>query len=81
MAQFAKFASDAYLHAPVLDRTALSGPFDYSQATPDVEQAYSGPIHEASFINMITTVGLKLVRTRGPIETLVIDKAERPSSN
>lgn len=81
MPQLAKFASDYHLHVPVLDRTGLSGPFDYRQAVPDDEPAYSGPAHTQSFMNMVSTVGLKLERSKGPVEILVIDKAERPSAN
>ena len=81
MAQLAKFASDSMLNVPVLDRTGLSGPFDYKQAVPDDEPAYSGPSHQASFLNMLSVVGLKLERSKGPVEVLVIDHAEKPSSN
>lgn len=81
MPQLAKFASDFYLHVPVLDRTELSGPYDYRQAVPDDEPAYSGASHEVSFLNMFSAVGLKLVRSKGPVEVLVIDKAEKPSPN
>ena len=34
MPRLAKFAADYVLHSPVLDRTELSGPFDYRQPTP-----------------------------------------------
>ena len=81
MPQLAKFASDYMLGVPVLDRTELSGPLDYWQAVPDDEPAYSGPSHQDSFMNMLSVVGLKLERSRGPVETLVIDKAEKPSPN
>jgi uncharacterized protein (TIGR03435 family) len=81
MPQLAKFASDHMLNVPVLDRTELSGPFDYRQAVPDDEPAYSGPSHQGSFINMLSVVGLKLERSKGPVEVLVIDHAEKPSSN
>jgi uncharacterized protein (TIGR03435 family) len=80
MPQLAKFAYDR-TGTPVLDRTGLSGPFDYRQAVPDDEPAYSGPAHIDSFMNMLSTVGLKLERSKGPVETLVIDKVEKPSAN
>ncbi len=78
MPQLAKFASDR-VGAPVLDRTELQGQFDYRQRVPDYEPAYAGDAHTDSFMNLLRTVGLKLERSKGPIETLVIDKAERPS--
>jgi uncharacterized protein (TIGR03435 family) len=81
MPQLAKFTSDYMLHVPVLDRTGLSGPFDYRQAVPDDEPVYGSPGNVDSFMNMLSVVGLKLERSKGPVETLVIDKAEKPSPN
>ncbi len=81
MGQLAKFASDNQLHAPVLDQTDLAGIFDYRQAVPDDEPAYTGAAHTQSFMRMIEVVGLKLEKSKGPVETLVIDHAERPTPN
>jgi uncharacterized protein (TIGR03435 family) len=81
MPQLAKFASDHILNVPVLDRTELSGAFEYRQIVPDDEPAYSGPGHQGSFVNMISAIGLKLERSKGPVEVLVIDHAEKPTSN
>jgi uncharacterized protein (TIGR03435 family) len=78
MPQLAKFAGDSYLHAAVLDRTGLSGQFDYREAVEHEEGARGDDV---SFLNMLSTVGLKLERSRGPVETLVIDNAEKPSPN
>jgi uncharacterized protein (TIGR03435 family) len=60
MAQFARLAGNAYLGAPVLDRTSLSGQFDYFQPTrvPDSEANYADPTD--SFLQPITELGLKL---------------------
>jgi uncharacterized protein (TIGR03435 family) len=79
MPQLAKFASDYVLHAPVLDRTELSGSFDYSQHVPDAEPNYSD--NSESFLRLIPELGLKLVRAKGPIEIFVIDHAAKPSPN
>ena len=80
MPQIAKFASDNMLHAPVLDRTNLSGAFDYRQPqSPASDLEDRGDA--ASFQNFIRDIGLKLERTTGPVETLVIDHAEKPSPN
>jgi uncharacterized protein (TIGR03435 family) len=79
MPQLAKFASDNMLRAPVLDRTRLTGSFDYWG--PPVEwNAYQADI-PGSFLHMIGEIGLKLVPSRGPVETLVIDHAQAPSPN
>jgi uncharacterized protein (TIGR03435 family) len=81
MPQLAKFAADNMLHAPVIDKTGLNGPFDYKQpnALPDSEVDYSNPIRP--FLNLIPEMGLKLERSKGPVETFVIDHVEKPSSN
>jgi len=80
MPQLAKFASDFILHVPVLDRTELSGSFNYRQSQPDLEPKYSGDQSE-SFLNYLAEVGLKMERSKGPVETLVIDHAAKPSPN
>jgi uncharacterized protein (TIGR03435 family) len=79
MSQLAKFASDYILHAPVLDRTELSGSFDYKQTLADLEPSYSD--NSDSFLRLIPELGLKLERARGPVEILVIDHAARPTPN
>ena len=79
MPQLAKFASEYILHAPVLDRTELSGSFDYKQRLPDPEPNYSD--NTDSFLRLIPELGLKLERTKGPVEIFVIDHAAKPSPN
>ena len=34
-----------------------------------------------SFQRLVPELGLKLVRSKGPVETFVIDHAEKPSEN
>jgi uncharacterized protein (TIGR03435 family) len=79
MPQLAKFAEDYFLHAPVMDRTGLSGSFDYRQPTrlPDSEVDYGDP----PFLQLIPELGLKFETATGPVETFVIDHAERPTPN
>jgi uncharacterized protein (TIGR03435 family) len=77
MPQLAKFAADHVLHVPVLDRTDLQGAFDYRQAQPDLEPNYSGDQSD-SFRHALAEMGFKLVRAKGPVETLVIDSAAKP---
>jgi len=79
MPQLATFASDYVLHAPVLDRTELSGSFDYKQTSPDSEPNYSD--NSDSFLRLIPELGLKLERSKGPVEIFVIDHAAKPSPN
>jgi uncharacterized protein (TIGR03435 family) len=78
-AQLAKYASDYKLHAPVLDQTELIGAFDYTQPVPDLDPDYNN--NSESFLRMITQLGLKLDRSQGPVEILVIEQAQKPSAN
>lgn len=67
-----------YLERPVLDRTELKGSFDFRVAYssgdphPDIISAILGSVQE---------LGLKLQAARSPVETLVIESAEKPSEN
>jgi len=79
MPQLADFASAYYLHAPVLDRTELNGLFDYRQPAADEEPNYSD--NSESFQRLLSELGLKLVRSKGPVEVFIIDRAEKPSQN
>jgi len=81
MPQLAKFAADNILRAPVVDVTGMGGMFDYRQAValPEGEANYRD--NTDSFLRFIAEVGLRLERTKGPIEGLVIDHAEKPAAN
>jgi uncharacterized protein (TIGR03435 family) len=80
MPQLAKYAADYIAHIPVLDRTELSGPFDYKQRLPDLEPNY-GPDQTDTFLHFLSELGLKLERSKGPVESFVIDHAAKPSPN
>ena len=60
----------------VVDRTGLEGRFDMSLRYSRV----GGPESDAPdiFTAVQEQLGLKLEATRGPVEVLVIDSAERP---
>jgi uncharacterized protein (TIGR03435 family) len=75
MQELAKFASEYVLQAPVLDQTGLTGAFDYRQTVPDSDPEFD---HNTSFLRFISELGLKLDKSRGPIEILVIDSAAKP---
>ena len=79
MPQLARFASDHVLYAPVLDRTGLSGSFDYKQRQLDLEPNYGD--NSDSFLRLIPELGLKLERSKGSVEIFVIDHAAKPSPN
>ena len=70
---------------PVVDRTGLSGAFDIDLMwTPDQASGPDGPPPAAGgdgvslFAAIQEQLGLKLDAQRAPVDTLVIDSAERP---
>ncbi len=83
------------LGRPVQDMTGLSGVFDFSltwtpdqsQATPkpgvpgDAAQNSDSDSRPSLFTAVQEQLGLKLESRRGPVETFVIDHAERPAQN
>lgn len=83
MRQLANFAGDFYLNSPVLDQTGLSGSYDFRWRmlliNPDQPDSRLGSKEE--FMQFVQVMGLKLIPSTGPVETLVIDHAERPSEN
>jgi uncharacterized protein (TIGR03435 family) len=76
----------------VVDRTGIAGSFDVeltfdpasaAQAPPGAPAGPS-PIDDTKpsiFAALQEQLGLKLESTRGPIDVLVIDQAERPTAN
>jgi uncharacterized protein (TIGR03435 family) len=60
------------LHRPVLDKTGISGIFDFDESIVDAPE-------KALFAEVQEQLGLKLVPATETIEVLVIDHVERPS--
>lgn len=81
MPQLAWFASSFILHASVTDRTGLQGTFYFRESSPDPNPQYSGEGQKSSFIEFLSEAGLKMVRAKGLVETLVIEHAEKPTPN
>ena len=67
------------LERPVIDRTGLSGHYDFSLTFNDL-QTNSAPIG-ASIFEPIQELGLKLEAQRETIQFLIIDSVNRPSAN
>ena len=67
-----------WLGRPVQDHTGLAGTYDFEYQTgnddPDSDKT-------VGIIKSMQEIGLKLVQGKGPVETIVIDHAERPSAN
>jgi len=77
--QLAKFAADYVLHKPVIDQTGLEGSFDYRDPDAKIDQGNTD--FEGSFTVFIRDIGLKLTSAKGPVETFVIEHAEKPLAN
>ncbi len=86
----------ASLGRPVVDRTGLSGEFDFElsfspDSVPDrgwpgnrptaADQPPGDPSKPTLFVALEEQLGLKLESTKGPVEMLVVDHVERPSEN
>jgi uncharacterized protein (TIGR03435 family) len=75
------FALSDNLSRTVVDKTGLSGNFDIDlKWTPDDQQGMpdAGP---ALFTAIEEQLGLKLVPSKGPVDTIVVDHVEKPSEN
>jgi uncharacterized protein (TIGR03435 family) len=93
MADFAGVLQSAVLDRPVVDKTGLTGRWDFQvRWTPDESQFASmgvrvpPPTNDPAappgiFTAFTEQLGLKLDPVRAPVEVLVIDKVEKPSEN
>lgn len=88
LAEFASVLQRSPLDRPVVDRTGLSGRYDFDlEFSPD-ERLWGGTVTlpEKSdrpdlFRAIQEQLGLRLESTRGPVDALIIDQIERPSEN
>jgi uncharacterized protein (TIGR03435 family) len=65
---------------PVVDRTGLTGTFDWRLRWTPEPLPRAEPLDSVTlFTALQEQLGLKLDSTRGPVEVLVIDSAERPT--
>jgi uncharacterized protein (TIGR03435 family) len=79
----------AVLDRPVVNKTGLAGRYDFDLTWAPDETQFGGDVPIASadapspplFTAMQEQLGLRLEATRGPVDALVIDTAERPSAN
>jgi len=72
------------LHAPVADRTGLSGEFSFKLVwSPETiaDNAQPDPFGRSLFVAVQEELGLMLNPTKLPVQVLVIDQAEKPSEN
>jgi uncharacterized protein (TIGR03435 family) len=77
--QLATFTSMVLQH-PVIDRTDMTGAFDYRSPSPQ-SSTNSADDFSGSLVNLLHDIGFKLEQTKGPVETFIIDHAVEPSPN
>lgn len=75
------YALSGRLRAPVVDRTGLTGPFDYDVvfSREDVPSDTGGPPALATALQ--EKMGLRLEKTRSQVDIIVVDHVEKPSAN
>jgi uncharacterized protein (TIGR03435 family) len=89
MAELASVMQRAALDHPVVDKTGLSGRYDFDLEWAPDETQFGGAIPKSAddsgrpdlFKALQEQLGLKLEATKGPVDVLVIDHVERPSEN
>ena len=89
MGSFVSLLQRAIVDRPVVDKTGLTGRYDFELNWAPDESQFEGSVPAASsdapvpglFTAMEEQLGLKLIATRGPVDALVVDRAERPSAN
>jgi uncharacterized protein (TIGR03435 family) len=91
MAEFAAVLQHGPVDRPVVDKTTLTGRYDFDLDWAPNEDEFGGmmstrpPLADDSakpdLFAAIQQLGLRLLSTRGPVETFVIDNSERPSDN
>lgn len=90
MAELAWVMQRSALDRPVVDKTGLSGRFDFDlEWTPDDTQFDGNAVRvtgaadsgKSALFSALQQLGLRLEATRGPISALVVDHAEKPDDN
>jgi uncharacterized protein (TIGR03435 family) len=69
------------LERPIIDRTGLTGKYDFELKLKPSPEGPTGPSGESLFTAIEEQLGLKLEPIKAVVEILVIDRAERPSAN
>lgn len=89
MRDFVSLLQRAVLDRPVVDKTGLTGKYDFDLEWAPDETQFGGEVPVAPsdapvaplFSAIQDQIGLRLIATRGPVDALVVDKAERPTAN
>ena len=89
MAELASVMQRAALDHPVVDKTGLSGRYDFDLEWAPDETQFGGAIPKSTddtgrpdlFKALQVQLGLRLEATKGAVEVMVIDHVERPTEN
>jgi uncharacterized protein (TIGR03435 family) len=75
-----QLASQAQLGRPVVDRTGIAGDWDFELTFMQAAAPPNSDLPDL-FTALREQLGMKLESQKGPVEKLIIDRAERPSAN
>lgn len=89
MTEFASLLQRAVLDRPVVDKTGLSGRYDFDLDWAPDETQFGGEVPTARgdapsppfFTAIEQQIGLRIEAVKGPVMALVIDSAQRPIAN
>jgi uncharacterized protein (TIGR03435 family) len=89
MDDFVAMLQRATLDKPTVNKTGLAGRYDFDLAFAQDETEYGGEVKKAPdssqspplFTAVQEQLGLRLVATRGPVNAMVVDAAEKPRAN
>ena len=79
-----RLTNQSGLHGPIVDKTGLSGTFDFKlsyQVANEFGNDPDGTSGLSIFAALQQQLGLKLTRKKAPMEYLVLDHSEKPSLN
>ena len=68
---------ERWLQLPVLNQTGITGAYDFD--VPEASEANQDP--QTVMLTVVDHLGLKIKRSRGPVQTLVIDHIDQPTDN
>jgi uncharacterized protein (TIGR03435 family) len=89
MSDFVSLLQRALMDRPVVDKTGLTGHYDFDLEWAPDETQFGGALPVAGddaaspplFTALQQQLGLRLVATRGPVDAMVIERAELPAAN
>jgi uncharacterized protein (TIGR03435 family) len=67
--------------APVIDKTGLSGFYDFTSRTIVANEDFEGEGPTHLIVDTLPEMGLKLVKAQGQVERFVIENADLPAAN